>query len=210
MGFFGDMLETIGGAMQKVQEEQEIKHTIDSMSEDELIEAANSGAWYSMYALNRLADEYFLQMDYQNAEFWSRKGVREHDPECLYRLGQIAFQQQKFKEYEDWHLRNINLNSDPNSASELGFLYLNFSDNPELPTDMEKASDYFNFALRQNPKHPEASYGLVCWVLKMDAVDDFGMTDFKRLLENATHSSLATIRDDAESILQDIEKRANF
>ena len=209
MGFLGETFGNMGKIAveewKKFQAEQARKQQIGSMREDELVEVANA-----IYAANRLANDYLLQMDYQNAEFWARKGVREHNPESLFLLGVIASQQGNFGKCEQWHLQNVNFNSDADSASELGFLWLNPSENPELPTDLEKAKYYFDFALKQNSKHAEASYGLVLWLLMSDSLDESDyseMSRFKELLRNATHSAQATIRDDAENILQDVEKR---
>ena len=214
MGFLGETFGNMGKIAveewKKFQAEQARKQQIGSMREDELVEVANGNGWEAIYAANRLANDYLLQMDYQNAEFWARKGVREHNPESLFLLGVIASQQGNFGKCEQWHLQNVNFNSDADSASELGFLWLNPSENPELPTDLEKAKYYFDFALKQNSKHAEASYGLVLWLLMSDSLDESDyseMSRFKELLRNATHSAQATIRDDAENILQDVEKR---
>ena len=81
-----------------------------------LIQAANSG---DIGAIEELAENYFLQTDYQNATYWARKGAQNDNCGCLFILGEIAAMQRNFYDAEQCFMRNMNVNGDIESACEL-------------------------------------------------------------------------------------------
>lgn len=209
LGFLGDLGKELGkaalkGAVEGLQKSMDQRNAqqrqADSMqfaaNEQALQQAGESG---DLGAIEELASSYFLQMDYSRADYWARKGARVNDSSCMWLLGEIAFAQGNFFEADQWFSRNISVNADVDSASELGFLYLNIQDNPNQPKDIEKAANLFQFALRQNNSHPEASYGLAVCMLQYENFDE---SLLKQLLQNATWSENAAIKDDARQFLQ--------
>lgn len=185
---------------QKKNQQRQEEAKFWAENEQELIQAANAG---DLDAIKILTVNYFKQTDYENAVYWGRKGAAVNDDTCLFILGEIAVNQENFAVAEKFFMRNINVNADANSASELGFLYLNPADNPNFPKDIERAATLFNFALQQNSTHPDASYGLAIYLMNQENYD---IEKFKQLLQQATRSENASVKNDAQQALQNIQE----
>lgn len=163
-------------------------------------QAANRG---DIDAIDELATNYYLQMDYQNAIYWARKGAQSNSCSCLYILGEIAFSQENFYDAEQCFMRNVNVNGHIDSACELGFIYLREDIGMK---DIEKAFNFFNFALQQNQNYPNAAYGVALCILETDEPDINLVRD---LMQLAINSENAVIRNDAQQTLQAIREREN-
>lgn len=215
MGFWGDLGKELGKAAiegvveginnsrrtSQVQRQQQTSQFY-AQNENAMLQAAKSG---DIEAISTLAVMYFSQGDHRKAGYWARKGAGVNEEACLYILGEIAFQQENYAEAERWFTRNINANGNADSAVVLGNMYC-------LGEDYDNAAGYFQFALRQNRNHPEASLGLANCMLEGDP-EDIDLNTLKQLLQNATRSEHAQVRDSARQILNEIrdsENRANY
>ena len=170
----------------------------------DLRELKNAAANGDMEAIEELATLYFNQMDYQNASYWAREGAAVNDAWCLHLLGTIARDQRNFREAEQWYSRNININGDSMSASNLGFIYFNPNDEPDMPKDLERAEYYFQLALRKDNSNSEAAFGLGICLLNHDNVD---MNQVKSLLQTAYRNGTGEVKDAAQDLLRDIQNR---
>ena len=101
-------------------------------------------------------------------------------------------------------MRNINVNAYPLSAVELGTIYLNPQEFPELPTDIDRAEYYFQLALKWDRSNAEAAYGIItCMLAKEEFGDD--PEYLRKLLRIACRSENREIREQAQNILSDFE-----
>ena len=213
MGVWGDLGKELGkavleGVAKSIQENQN-RNTMQqrqndaqyfAQNENDMMQAASNG---DLGSIRELTSNYFLQGDYQNAIKYGRKGLSVNDDVCLFVLGEIALQKGNYEEAEQWFMRNINVNSDIDSACELGFIYIKTE-------DIERASQLFSFALNQNRSHPNASYGMASCMLQSESYD---ISAIKQLMQNALRSEQAFVRDDAQQTLQAIresESNANY
>lgn len=206
MGVWGDLGKELGkavleGVAKSIQENQN-RNTMQqrqndaqyfAQNENAMMQAANNG---DLGSIRDLTLNYFLQGDYQNAVKYGRKGLSVNDEVCLFVLGEIAFQKGNYEEAEQWFMRNINVNSDIDSACELGFIYIKAE-------NIERAAQLFSFALNQNRSHPDASYGMALCMLQAESDD---ISTIKQLMQNALRSEQAFIRDDAQQTLQAIRE----
>ena len=170
----------------------------------DLSELKNAAANGDMDAIEELATLYFNQMDYQNASYWAREGATVNDAWCLHLLGTIARDQRNFHEAEQWYSRNININGDSMSASNLGFIYFNPNDEPDMPKDLDRAEYYFQLALKKDNSNSEAAFGLGICLLNHDNVD---MNRVKSLLQTAYRNGTGEVKDAAQDLLRDIQNR---
>ena len=165
----------------------------------ELKDAAANG---DMDAIEELSALYFNQMDYQNASYWAREGAAVHNAWCLHLLGTIARDQRNFREAEQWYSRNININGDSLSASNLGFIYLNPNDEPDMPKDLDRTEYYFQLSMKKDNQNPEAAFGLAICILNHDNVD---MNQVKSLLQITYRNGTGEVKDAAQDLLRDIQ-----
>ena len=210
MGFWGDFGKIILKEAEKSykkkredlkrQEEQEqATATFDSM--EEMVQAAENG---NIDAIEELATISLSQMDFDEAVYWGRKGAIVQNAWCMHVLGEVAFHQRDFYTAEQWFTRNININAYPLSAVELGTIYLNLQEIPEVRTDIDRAEYYFQLALKWDSSNPEAAYGLItCMLAKEEYGDD--PEYLRSLLKLACRSENHEIKEQAREMLNDLE-----
>lgn len=87
---------------------------------------------------------------------------------------------------------------------ELGTIYLNPQEFPELRTDIDRAEYYFQLALKWDRSNAEAAYELItCMLVKEEYGDD--PKYLRRLLRLACRSENREIREQAQEMLSDFE-----
>ena len=211
MGFLSDLGKIILTEAEKArekkrQEEEKIRQQEQAMQTfaniNEMAQAAENG---DIDAIEEMATIALSQMDFDDAVYWGRKGAIVQNAWCMHVLGEVAFHQRNFDTAEQWFLRNINVNAYPLSAVELGTIYLNPQDFPELRTDIDRAEYYFQLALKWDSSNAEAAYGLVtCMLAKEEYGDD--PEYLRKLLRIACRSENREIREQAREMLNDLEE----
>ena len=214
MGFWGDMGKELGKAvaqgaaegLKKGLQDYQQQKRISAENERAVRQAADNG---DLDAIGEMAATYFLKNDYSNAAYWARKGESRNDVTCLYLLGEIAIHRENYADAENYFMRNIDVNNDPDSAAELGFLYLNPANNPNLGKDVETAAKLFSFGLAQDNSHANSAYGLGLCMLETDDVNNIDMDFLKQLMQIAAKSENPAISKDALAVLQSIRENSN-
>ena len=168
------------------QQQAELQHF--AANEQAIQNAAEQG---DLEAIQYLTVTYYQQGDYQNSDYWARKGASINDATCLYILGEIAFAQEDYRAAEKFFSRNVNLNGDGLSATALGNIYMQ-ADN------LDQAGYYFDIAFRRDNSNSEAAFGLA--VCKMGD-DNTDINEIKHLLQIASRSEIYATRDAAKQIL---------
>lgn len=154
-------------------------------------------------AICELVNFYFADEDFDNAEKFARKGAAENDSFCVHILGVIAQRQKNYSEAINCYEKNIMLNDYGLSASNLGFLYMNLEDDPNIETDREKAERLFRFALKQDETNGDAALGLALGLI--DSKDEENISEIEELLEKAVEHGDGEISEIAESLLEEIK-----
>lgn len=167
---------------------------------EELKIAAENG---DINAVCELVNFYFADEDFENAEKFALKGVPENDSFCVHILGVIAQRQKKYSQAINYYEKNIMLNDYGLSASNLGFLYMNLEDDPNIETDREKAERLFKFALKQDETNGDAAFGLALKLI--DSKDEENISEIEELLENAIENGEGEISEIAENLLEEIK-----
>ncbi len=144
---------------------------------------------------------HFNRMEYDEARNWALEGVQINNDVCLYFLGVIAEKVGRFDEAVEWFTRNVNVNNDSDSAAELGAIFFNMDDNPNMPTDRGKAEYYLDYALRLNNKNGMAALSLALCKLANDSTD---LNELRRLLNIAYNNSEGETKRTAKKFLDDL------
>ena len=205
MGFLGDLgkafvtgaLEGLNDSLQKQSGKNKIPQ-IEYQNEAELEKYAQNG---NIDAIGEMATIYFNQMDFDNATYWAKKGAAYNDGWCLHLLGRIAYNRGNFGEAENWYIRNVNINDYSLSGTELGFMYLNLGDDPNLISDMDKAYYYFQKAYKSNSFNGDAALGLALCLINQNDSDG---NEIKRLLQVAKRNATGDNKDLAQQFLNEI------
>ena len=149
---------------------------------------------------------HFNRMQYDKARSWALEGVQINNEVCLYFLGIIAEKNGRFDEAVEWFTRNVNVNNDSDSAAELGAIFFNMDDNPNMPTDRGKAEYYLDYALRLNNKNGMAALCLAMCKLANDSTD---LDELRQLLNIAYNNSEGETKRTAKKFLDDINAAKN-
>ena len=149
---------------------------------------------------------HFNRMEYDEARNWALEGVQINNDVCLYFLGVIAEKNGRFNEAVEWFTRNVNVNNDSDSAAELGAIFFNMDNNPNMPTDRGKAEYYLDYALRLNNKNGMAALSLaMCKLVNDTETPD----ELIRLLNIAYNNSEGETKRTAKKLLDDLNAAKN-
>lgn len=149
---------------------------------------------------------HFNRMEYDEAREWALEGTQINSDICLYYLGIIAEKNGRFAEAVDWLTRNVDVNKDSDSAAELGAIFFNMDDNPNMPTDRGKAEYYLDYALRLNNTNGMAALLLAMCKLANDSTD---LDELRQLLNIAYNNSEGETKRTAKRLLDDINAAKN-
>lgn len=138
-------------------------------------------------AIQELATITFNREDYESAASWALTGAGYNDAWCMHLIGRIAYDNKNYAESMKWYEKNVNINNYSLSATELGFMYLNLDDNPQLPTDAYKANYYFDLAVRGDPSNGDAALGLAFCLIGQE---DSNVNRIRSLLQTAINNSV--------------------
>lgn len=169
---------------------------------DHLIQAVQQG---DVRALEELVVFYFNRMEYEEAREWALEGVQVDNDVCLHYLGVIAENTGRFDEAIRWYAKNVNVNEDSMSATNLGCIYLNMNDDPNMPTDREKAEYYLDYAYRRDGSNGMAALGLALCKLANDNID---ANEFEHLLNVAYNNTSGELKTTAKRLLDDFHQSA--
>lgn len=83
-----------------------------------------------------------------------------NDNAGLLHLADIYLTEGNVREAIRWHDKNVSVNEDADSASQLGYILLNIDDNAQVPTDYQRALQLAQFALSRDDKDTLALFSV--------------------------------------------------
>ena len=207
VGVLGDLGKALGqaaieGAVKGLQkglqnvDDQRHQRALEGIETIQQMENAASNG--NVDAIQEMAAMYFNKMDYENAAYWALEGAAINDGYCMHLCGAIASQTGNYGDAQQWYVRNINVNNYSLSASNLGWLFMNVNDDPNIETSIADAEHYFKIAVKADSFNSEGALGLaICY----SNSGNVNINQIKSLLQTAYNYGTGEVKHTAQATI---------
>ena len=112
-----------------------------------------------------------VDQNYEIAKHYFEIGAKQNHSISMHNLAMCYGILGDVKKAIYWFDKNVEINKDASSAAELGSLLFNENDNPDIPTDMDRAVELFQFALSKDSKNRVALFYMGIMYLSDGQID---------------------------------------